>query len=133
MAARRTLAWLALGLASAGPMAGYGIYRAARASEQRRTLSRFGDIVQERTLALKDEIDDAMSAVTAMAVLLDTFPVASGQYQRFASELLRRRPSLAALSWIAVVPAAERERCERDAAAAGQPGYRITERLASGE
>jgi PAS domain S-box-containing protein len=128
------MAWLAVVLAAAGPVVGHAAYRAALQDEQRRILSRFGETVQERATALTKEVDGAIDAVTALAVVLDTFsPVGSGQFQRFASELLLRRPGLAALSSVAVVPSPDRERYELEVRQAGLAGYRITERLSSGE
>ncbi len=91
-------------------------------------------MVQERATVLRDKVDNAIGAVTALAVLLDTFsPVERGQFQRFTSELLLRRPGVTALSWVAVVPSSDRERHELEARHAGFPGYKITERLGSGE
>ncbi|MDD2987936.1 MAG: CHASE domain-containing protein [Zoogloea sp.] len=89
--------------------------------------------------ALQDRIADRLlahqEALLALRRLIEIAPdLSPEQFERYTLSILQDNPDIAALSFNAAVPAAERDDFERNTARRlGQPNFRINERTPAGE
>lgn len=131
---RSVFASAAIVVAVLGPLVGVAAQRAWRRADDRRMLDRLERKVAERAQALESEVADGRRTVVAAAALLSTSDTTtSGEFARFAVELMAGGSALQAIGWVPRVPFGERARHEAEARRDVGAAYAITERAPSGQ
>jgi diguanylate cyclase (GGDEF)-like protein len=108
-------------------------FATGRRLEHSETEDRFREASSDLSVAVRRGFSSRLNLVYSVAALFAaSSAVERSEFRAFTAPLMARHPGVAALSWVARVPAAERVSWERRART-DYPGFRITERGVDGK
>ena len=105
-----------------------GIFFYISEREQSRIAADFDELAAKTGEELQKELQSSLRALGSVeGFYASSTDVQQHEFEIFAGRLLAALPAARGLSWNELVPAAGRERFERDMRAAGSPGFQISE------
>lgn len=90
-----------------------GTFYFLRQSEKKAAETQFAFTIENRTLAVRREINSNLAALSSLRAFLEAGIPNESSFQRYSEELGRAYPSIQSLEWIPRVPASQRQAMEQ--------------------